>query len=105
MRTNCWRLMTVAAAGALGLICAGCSSRGLEGHTYRDATGTVAVKFASGGKASLATGPIMESCRYSASNRAVRLDCSGGQFNFAIGDDGALTGSASGIVARLTKTQ
>jgi hypothetical protein len=105
MRTNRWRMTAVAAAGALGLICAGCGSPSLEGHTYRDSTGTVAVKFASGDKASLATGPIMQSCRYSKSDHAVTLDCSGGQFNFAIGDDGALTGSPSGIVARLTKTQ
>ena len=105
MRMNCWRLMTVAAAGALGLICAGCGSPSLEGHTYKDSTGTVAVAFDSGGKASLATGPIMESCRYATSKYAVTLDCSGGQFNFVIGDDGALTGSPSGIAARLTKTQ
>jgi hypothetical protein len=105
MRTNCWRLMTVAAAVALGLICAGCGSPSLEGHTYKDSTGTVAVEFASGGKASLATGPIMQSCRYSKGNHAVTLDCSGGEFNFTIGDDGALTGAASGIAARLTKTQ
>jgi hypothetical protein len=105
MRMNCWRLMTVAAAGALALVCAGCGAPSLEGHTYKDSTGTVAVAFDSGSKASLATGPIMQSCSYSTSNHAVTLDCSGGQFNFVIGDDGALTGSPSGIAARLTKTQ
>lgn len=105
MRMNCWRFMTVAAAGALGLISAGCGSPSLEGHTYRDSTGTVAVEFASGGKASLATGPILQSCSYSKAKQAVTLDCSGGRFNFTVGDDGALTGSPSGIAARLTRTQ
>jgi hypothetical protein len=105
MRITCQRFLTIAVAGALGLICAGCGSPSLQGHTYKDSTGTVAIKFAAGGQASLATGPIMESCRYSKGDHAVTLDCSGGQFNFTIGDDGALTGSASGIVARLTKAQ
>ena len=95
------RVVMIAGLG-VGLISCGKSS-GVEGSTYEGNSGSLQIQFKSGGKASVALGPVGGDCTYSQKDKTVSITCEGDQIDFTINGDGSLSGPPDSLIGTMTR--
>ncbi|HTB98688.1 MAG TPA: hypothetical protein VK716_16875 [Terracidiphilus sp.] len=85
-------LRNLSACAAIALAClalAGCGSK-VKGNTY--VSDPISISFASGGKATFASGPIGTDCTYTESGSKVSLTCTAQTMELTVDSDGNLVG-------------